>query len=96
MLEKTVKEVTDEEVMEAMNKLKLEKAAGPSEVNMDMIIAQWFSTGVPRNPRVPPMLAMGSVKLYSKPKVYFFIVTTLFKYNIIKRFFDVIIGMRTF
>ena len=31
--------VTDEEVMEAMNNMKLGKAAGPSEVNIDMIIA---------------------------------------------------------
>ena len=34
-----VEGVTDEEVMEAMNKMKLGKAAGPSKVNMDMIIA---------------------------------------------------------
>ena len=34
-----VERVTDEEVMETMNKMKLGKAAGPSEVNMDMIIA---------------------------------------------------------
>ena len=35
-----VEGVTDEEVMKAMNKMKLGKAAGPSEVNMDMIIAR--------------------------------------------------------
>ena len=34
-----VEGVTDEEVMEAMNKMKLGNAAGPSEVNMNMIIA---------------------------------------------------------
>ena len=34
-----VEGVTDEEVMEAMNKMKWRKAAEPSEVNMDMIIA---------------------------------------------------------
>ena len=39
MVEGLVEGVTDEEVMEAMNMLKLGKAAGPSEVNMDMIIA---------------------------------------------------------
>ena len=39
MVEGLVKEVTYEEVMEAMNKMKLGKAAGPSEVNMDMIMA---------------------------------------------------------
>ena len=33
-----VEGATDEEVMEAMNKMKLGKAAGPSEVNMDVII----------------------------------------------------------
>ena len=33
-----VEGVTDEEVMEAMNTMKLGKAAGPSKVNMDMII----------------------------------------------------------
>ena len=39
--------VTDEEVMEAMNKMKLGKPAGPSEVNMDMIIARGkFGVGV--------------------------------------------------
>ena len=39
MVEGSVKEVTYEAVMEAMNKMKLGKAAGPSEVNMDMIRA---------------------------------------------------------
>ena len=39
MVEGPVEEVTYEEVMEAMNKMKLGKAAGPSEVNMDMIMA---------------------------------------------------------
>ena len=39
MFEGPVEGVTDEEVMEAMNKMKLGKTAGPSEVNMDMIIA---------------------------------------------------------
>ena len=37
MVEGSVEGVTDEEVMEAMNKMKLGKAAGPSEVIMDMI-----------------------------------------------------------
>ena len=37
MIEGPVEEVTEEEVMEAMNKMKLGKAAGPSEVNMNMI-----------------------------------------------------------
>ena len=47
MVEGPVEGVTDEEVMEAMNKLKLRKAAGPSEVNMDMIIArETFGVGV--------------------------------------------------
>ena len=42
-----VEGVTDEEVMEAMNTIKLGKAAGPSEVNMDMIIASGkFVVGV--------------------------------------------------
>ena len=37
----------DEEVMEDMNKMKLGKAAGPSEVIMDMIIARGkFGVGV--------------------------------------------------
>ena len=39
MVEGPVEGVTDEKVMEAMNKMKFGKAAGPSEVNMDMIIA---------------------------------------------------------
>ena len=47
MLEGPVEGVTDEEVMEALNKMKLGKAAGPSEVNMDMIIASGtFGVGV--------------------------------------------------
>ena len=47
MVEGPVEGVTDEEVMEAMNKIKLGKAAGPSEVNMDMIIASGkFGIGV--------------------------------------------------
>ena len=39
MLEGPVEGVTYEEVMKAMNKMKLGKAAGPSKVNMDMIIS---------------------------------------------------------
>ena len=39
MVEGPVEEVAYNEVMEAMNKMKLGKAAGPSEVNMDMIMA---------------------------------------------------------
>ena len=39
MVEGPVERVTDEKVMEAMNKMKLGKAGGPSEVNMDMITA---------------------------------------------------------
>ena len=47
MVKVPVEGVTDEEVMEAMNKMKLGKAAGPSEVNMDMIIASGtFGVGV--------------------------------------------------
>ena len=47
VVEGPVEEVTDEEVMEAINKMKLGKAAGPSEVNMDMIIASGtFGVGV--------------------------------------------------
>ena len=47
MVEGPVEEVTYEEVMEAMNKMKLGKAAGPSEVNMDMIMASGkFGVGV--------------------------------------------------
>ena len=42
-----VEEVTYEEVMEAMNKMKLGKAAGPSEVDMNMIMASGkFGVGV--------------------------------------------------
>ena len=39
MVEGPVEEVTYEEVMKAMNKMKLGKAAGPSKINMDMIMA---------------------------------------------------------
>ena len=39
MLVEPVERVTDEEVMEAMNKMKLGKAVRLSEVNKDMIIA---------------------------------------------------------
>ena len=39
MVEGPVEGVTDEEVLEAMNKTNLGKAAGPSEINKDMIIA---------------------------------------------------------
>ena len=47
MVEGPVEEVTYEEVMEAMNKMKLGKAAGPSEVNVGMIMASGkFSVGV--------------------------------------------------
>ena len=47
MVEGPVEGVIDEEVMEAVNKVKLGKAAGPSEVNMDMIIASGtFGVGV--------------------------------------------------
>ena len=47
MVEGPVEAVTDEEVMEALNKMKLGKAAGPSEVNMDMTIASGtFGVGV--------------------------------------------------
>ena len=47
MVEGPVEGVTDEKVMEAMNKMKLGKAAGPSEANMDMIIASgMFGVGV--------------------------------------------------
>ena len=47
LVEGPVEEVTDEELMEAMKKMKLGKAAGPSEVNMDMIIASGkFGVGV--------------------------------------------------
>ena len=47
MVKGPVEEVTYEEVMEAMNKVKLGKAAGPSEVNMDMIMASGkFGVGV--------------------------------------------------
>ena len=47
MVDRPVEGVTEEEVMEAMNKMKLGKAAGLSEVNMDMIIASGkFGVGV--------------------------------------------------
>ena len=47
MVERPVEEVIDEEVMEAMNKMKLGKAAGPSEVKMVMIITSGkFGFGV--------------------------------------------------
>ena len=47
MVEGPVEGVTDEEVMEAMHKMKLGKAAGPSEVNMGMIMASGkFGVGV--------------------------------------------------
>ena len=39
MVEGPVEGVTYEEVMKALNKMKLGKAAGPSKVNMDMIIS---------------------------------------------------------
>ena len=47
MIERPVEGVTDEEVIEAMNKMKLGKAAGPSKVNMDTEIASGkFGVGV--------------------------------------------------
>ena len=47
MVEGPVEGVTDEEMIGAINKMKLGKAAGPSEVNMDMIIAsEKFGVGV--------------------------------------------------
>ena len=47
MVEGPVEGLTNEEVMEAMNETKLGKAAGPSEVNMDKIIASGkFGVGV--------------------------------------------------
>ena len=47
MVEGPVEGVIDEEVMEATNKMKLGKAAGPSEVNMNMIVASGkFGVGV--------------------------------------------------
>ena len=39
MVEGPVEGVTYEQAMKAMNKMKLGKAAGPSKVNMDMIIS---------------------------------------------------------
>ena len=50
MAEGPVEEVTYEEVIKAMNKIKLGKAASPSEVNMDMIMASGkFGVGVLRS-----------------------------------------------
>ena len=47
MVEGPVEEVTYEEVIKAMNKMKWGKAAGPSEVNKDMIMASGkFDVGV--------------------------------------------------
>ena len=47
MVEGPVQEVTYEEVIKAMNKMKFGKAAGPSEINMDMIMASGkFGVGV--------------------------------------------------
>ena len=47
MVEGPVEEVTYEEVIKAMNKMKLGKAAAPSEVNMDMIMASGkFGVGI--------------------------------------------------
>ena len=47
MVKGQIEGVTDEEVMEAMNKMKLGKAAGPSEVNVDVIVASGtFGVGV--------------------------------------------------
>ena len=47
MVEGPVEGGTDEEVMEAIDKMKLGKAAEPSEVNMDMIMARGkFGVGV--------------------------------------------------
>ena len=47
MVEGPVEVVTDDKVMEAMNKMKLEKVTGPLEVNMDMIITSGkFGVGV--------------------------------------------------
>ena len=39
MVEGPVEGVTYEKVMKAMNKMKLGKAAGPSKINMNMIMA---------------------------------------------------------
>ena len=47
MVEADMVEGVTDEVMEATNKMKLGKEAGPSEVNMDMIIASgMFGVGV--------------------------------------------------
>ena len=49
MVEGPVEGVTDKEVVEAMNKMKLGKAAGPSEVNMDTINQTnlfWYTRGL--------------------------------------------------
>ena len=49
MVEGPVEEVTYEEVIKAMNKVKLGKTAGPSEVNVDMIMASGkFGVGIPK------------------------------------------------
>ena len=61
MVEEPVEGVTDEKVMEAMNKMKLGKAAGRSEVNMNMIIASGkFGVGVMKK-RCQRVLLMGNV-----------------------------------
>ena len=41
MVEGPVEGVTDEEMMEAMNKMKLGKVAGPSEVNNGYDNSKW-------------------------------------------------------
>ena len=47
MVEGPVEGMTDEEVMKAMNKMKLKKSAGPSEVSMNVIIVSGkFGVGV--------------------------------------------------
>ena len=47
MVEGPVEKVTDKEVVEATNIMKLREAAGPSEVNMDRVIARGkFGVGV--------------------------------------------------
>ena len=46
MLEGPVEGVSDKKVMEGMNKMRLGKAAGLSEVNMDMItVSEKFGVG---------------------------------------------------
>ena len=50
MVEGPVEGATDEEVMEAMNKMKLGKAGGPSKINMDMTIANGkFGVGIKKS-----------------------------------------------